>query len=72
MRFLEQKMKNKKKEYIKYTNIVFQMGVIIGGGTYLGHYLDTLNENDNKLWTIIFSLLSIAVALYQIINSLKK
>jgi len=65
-------MKNKKKEYIKYTNIVFQMGVIIGGGTYLGHYLDSLSENNNKLWTIIFSLLSIAVALYQIINSLKK
>ena len=45
---------------------------IIGGGTYLGHYLDSLYENNNKLWTIIFSLLSIAVALYQIINSLKK
>ena len=72
MRFLEQKMKNKKKEYIKYTNIVFQMGVIIGGGTYLGHYLDSLYENNNKLWTIIFSLLSIAIALYQIIKSLNK
>ena len=48
------------------------MGVIIGGGTYLSNYLDTLNENDNKLWTIIFSLLSIAIALYQIIKSLNK
>ncbi len=65
-------MSNKKNKYLKFSNLAIQMGLIIGLGTYLGHYLDLKFENNNKLWTIIFSLFSITGALYQVFTSFKK
>lgn len=65
-------MSNKKNNYLKFSNLAIQMGLIIGLGTYFGHYLDLKFENNNKLWTIIFSLFSISAALYQVFKSIKK
>ena len=40
------------------------MGVIIAGGAYFGNYLDSQNNNQTPIFSIIFSLLAIGVALY--------
>jgi len=40
------------------------MGIIIVGGAYLGKYLDLQFENQAPIFTIIFSLLAIFIALY--------
>lgn len=48
------------------------MGVIIGAGVYLGSWLDSKYSNpDNSIYTIIFSLLAVFIALYNVIRQVK-
>lgn len=70
---------SKKKPYNKWLsliNIPFQMGVIILLGVLLGKWLDkVVFEGDKQLFVIICSLISVFVALYNVIkqvNSLNK
>lgn len=63
-------LKNK-KHFIKYSNMVVQMGVIIGVFTYVGHYLDLKFDTSKKYWTMILSLAGTFAAIYQMIRSLR-
>ena len=59
----------KKKQlnsYIKYTSLTTQMAVIIVVGTFFGAELDKANKSDTPIYTIIFSLISIFLALYYV------
>ena len=66
------KNKTKKKKqlnsYIKYTSLTTQMAVIIAAGTFFGDYLDKANNPNSKIYTIIFSLASIFLALYYVLK----
>ena len=65
--------KSKKKQlnsYIKYSSLTTQMAVIIAAGTFFGDYLDKLNNPDSKIYTIIFSLASIFLALYYVLKKI--
>ena len=65
---------NKKKQlnsYIKYTSLTTQMAVIIAAGTFFGDYLDDQAKNPNsKIYRIIFSLISIFLALYYVLKKI--
>ncbi|GAB4449581.1 MAG: hypothetical protein OHK0036_06740 [Bacteroidia bacterium] len=50
--------------YIKYTQIGFQMAIIITLGAFGGKKLDEYYHLQTPVFTIILSLLSIAAALY--------
>lgn len=50
----------------------FQMLVIIGGFTYLGHYLDAKWSFNTPWMTISLSLLGIVASTYQIIKQITK
>ena len=63
-------LKNK-KHFIKYSNMVVQMGVIIGVFAYVGHYLDLKFDTSKKYWTMIHSLAGVFGAIYQMIRSLR-
>jgi F0F1-type ATP synthase assembly protein I len=63
-------MENRNKVLL-YTNLVIQMGIIIGIGTYFGNYLDKSFQNQTPWWTLILSLSSVFLAFYQIITTLK-
>ena len=63
-------LKNK-KHFIKYSNMVVQMGVIIGVFAYVGHYLDLTFDTSKKYWTMILSLAGTFAAIYQMIRSLR-
>ena len=63
-------LKNK-KHFIKYSNMVVQMGVIIGVFTYVGHYLELKFDTSKKYWTMILSLAGVFGAIYQMIRSLR-
>ncbi|MEC9231518.1 MAG: AtpZ/AtpI family protein [Bacteroidota bacterium] len=63
-------LKNK-KYFIKYSNMVVQMGVIIGVFAYFGHYLDLKFDTSKKYWTMILSLAGVFGAIYQMIRSLR-
>ena len=65
--------KSKKKQlnsYIKYSSLITQIAVIIAAGTFFGDYLDKLNNPDSKIYTIIFSLSSIFLALYYVLKKI--
>ncbi|MFP4662974.1 MAG: AtpZ/AtpI family protein [Bacteroidales bacterium] len=67
-----EKQKNKKtdpvKSYARFSGIVFEMLAIIGGGAWAGVKLDESRDGDFPLFTIILSLLAVAIALYVVIK----
>lgn len=63
------KKKNNNK-WLVFLNLPIQMGVIIGSFVYFGIWLDKTYHFEN-LFLIIFSLLGVFLALYQVIKTLK-
>lgn len=51
-------------------NIPFQMGIIIFSLTYLGMWLDE-KYTDSSVFTIVLSLLSVFIALFNVIRQVK-
>ena len=64
-----QKKKSPSK-WIAMMNIPIQMGVIIFAFTYLGIWLDE-KYTDSSIFTILLSLFSVFVALYNVIRQVK-
>lgn len=63
---------NLKRNLAKFSSLAFQMAFIIGGGTFLGDYLDENQENAFPLWTLILSLTSVGLALYYVLKEIIK
>ncbi len=66
---------NKKpmNDYAKYSGLAVQMAVIIGGGCYGGYKLDEHFQNkETPIYTIILSLISIALAMYIVLKDFIK
>lgn len=68
----EQKPKEQLNTYVRFSGIGFQMIAIIGLGVYAGIKLDEYYPNKYNLFKIIFSLTSIMMALYFVINKVTK
>lgn len=62
----------KAKVWVKFTQMGMQMALTIGLLTWAGYWLDGKMENKNPIMTIIFSLGSIAISLYNVIRQLPK
>ena len=60
------------KEYGKYSSIAFELLVVIFVGVFVGYKLDSYFTNLKPLFTVSFSLISIAVALYSVLRKLIK
>ena len=58
--------------YSKYSGLAMQMGLIIGGGCYGGFKLDEYYKNTTPIFTIILSLVSIAIAMYIVLKDFIK
>ena len=52
-------------KYLKFTSVAFQMIFIIAGGTLLGRFLD---GEGNQVYTIIFTLLGVAIGMFLVIK----
>ena len=65
------KEKSSNNKWIALINIPFQMGIISFAFTYLGMWLDEKYSNGASIWTIILSLLSVFLALYNVIRQVK-
>lgn len=52
--------------------MAIQMGLTIGAGAYGGSLLDERYQNAKPIWTIILSLLGVAVSLYILIRGAKR
>jgi hypothetical protein len=68
-----EKEPNKKSsnKWIVFVNIPIQMGIIIFAFSYLGVKLDQKYSNGGSLWTIILSLFSVFLALYNVLRQVK-
>lgn len=58
--------------YAKYSALGIQMALIIGGGCYGGYKLDEYYKNVTPIFTIILSLVSIALAMYIVLKDFIK
>jgi F0F1-type ATP synthase assembly protein I len=54
----------KTRAWLKYSGMAMQMGIIILLGALAGRWLDQRMHNATPWFTILFSLLAIAAALY--------
>lgn len=68
----QKKRKDQLNSWIKFSNIALQMGIIIGAGTYLGVWLDEKYPNNFSGFTICLSLLSVFLALFNVIRQVKE
>lgn len=58
-------------KYLAFVNMGLQMGLIIGGGVFLGIWLDEKFPNKYSAFTISVSLLGVFIALYQVFRMVK-
>jgi len=60
----QQGPKNKFQNYAKYSAMIFQMGIIIFAGSYLGVWLDKHYGMKTPVFTASLALLSVFAAIY--------
>ena len=58
------KQKNPYSNYIKYSNLAFQIMGVFLMGVFGGYKLDTLTSFSFPLFTLLFSLIAIAIVIY--------
>lgn len=63
---------NNTRTWLKFTQIGLQMILTIGLGTWFGYWLDSRSANKTPVWTLVLSLTSIGVSLYNVIRQLPK
>jgi F0F1-type ATP synthase assembly protein I len=65
---------NKKQanKWLVFMNIPFQMGLIIFLGVMFGQWLDEKFKIEGSILTIVFSLLAVFIALYNVIRQVNK
>jgi F0F1-type ATP synthase assembly protein I len=72
----KEKKKSEKKEppnqFLKYTGMATQMTVIILCGVFGGLYLDDQLQTETPWFTLAFSLLSVALAMFMTIRDLNR
>jgi membrane-associated PAP2 superfamily phosphatase len=68
---MDQKPKKPLNKYIRLTGIGLQMGITIYLAAYFGKWLDGKYPNEHDLYTMIFTLLGVAVSFYSMLKQIK-
>ena len=71
----EKSKKNKKSSsqtILRFSSVGIQMGIVIGASAWGGSEVDKLQTNQKPVWTIVLSLLGVALALYLVIKEALK
>ena len=56
---------------VKYIGLSFQLFGVIGGGTWLGWWIQQKSDMKFPLWLLLFCFASIGIAFYQLWNSIR-
>lgn len=64
--------KKQSNKWLALINIPFQMGLIIFLGVMFGQWLDEKFKIEGSILTIVFSLLAVFIALYNVIRQVNK
>ncbi len=59
-------------KYARFSGLGVQMGIIIGGFTWLGTYLDEKYQTATPWWTLGLSLFGVSTSLYLMIKEVIK
>ncbi len=62
--------KKQANDFVKYSSMAFQMGIIILGSTYGGVRLDKYLQWKFPVFTVVFAISSVGIALYQVLKGL--
>jgi hypothetical protein len=65
------KNKSTFNKFIRYSTLAFEMGIIIGIGTYAGYWIDKKFSFERPVFTMALSLFSVLASLYLIIKQVK-
>ena len=57
---------------MRYSGMALQMMIPIAGGAWAGMELDKIQQLEKPIWTIVFSLLGVAISLYLVIRSVNR
>ena len=60
------------KDYVKYSTFAIQMGITVFLGAYLGKYLDGEYPAEKKWFTMVFTILAVGLALFNLLRQLKR
>lgn len=63
--------KQRPNDFYRYSGMAIKMGVVICAGVFGGQKLDENFEMETPVFTIVLSLLSVAVAMYIVVNDTK-
>lgn len=55
-------------DFLRYSGMATKMAIVILAGVMGGQYLDEKSGNKSPWYTIVFSLLSVAIAIYIVIK----
>lgn len=66
------KKPKKSSTYAQFSTMGIQMGIIIGGFTWLGVFLDEKYPNKYGAYTICFALLGVFISMYILIKEVMK
>lgn len=64
--------KKQLNKYLQLTGIVFQMGITIYAGAYIGKKLDAHFNPSKKTFTLIGTLLALLISLYNVLKQVNK
>jgi len=65
---MSKKNEPRRRNYLRYSSLGFQMAITIGLGAWAGNYLDEKYQTEKPYYSIVIILISIAIALYQVIK----
>ena len=67
-----QETPKEKQNWLVFAQMGFQMAITIAAGVYIGQWIDNYMSNKNPIATVILSLTSIGVSLYNVIRQIPK
>lgn len=59
-------------QYLKFSGMGLQMGIVIALFAFLGHWLDKKYETETPYWTAGLALVGVLIAMYLMIKQLPK
>jgi F0F1-type ATP synthase assembly protein I len=66
------KSNNTRNNFARFSGIAFQMGATIFLAAYAGKWLDGIYPSSKKWFTIVFTLLGVALSLYNVLRQINK
>ena len=62
----------KKNKFLRFSQMGIIMGVVIGGFTWFGTWMDGQYPNEKNLWTVGFALAGVLISMFYMIKDIMR